>query len=415
MRSGDWIPKENLIAANVFAGLSWPALGWLAISGSEPGSLRSFGWIHLVALGWLTLAALSVLLHVIGAFLGVKWVAQNVARWALHFFTVSVAILVAGFFIQDTANIEGGTILVFAALCMYLVPTFMTISRAMRVGPRERVVGRAFLITLSVLFIVAVLGTAFGLALKGRVNPSVLVALPKAHAVLGIAAWLSALVFGVSARTMRAITGVVSRAGVVHVASSGFLLLGAILYTIAMAGAWSGLAPLGGALLCAGALLYAFDLLDILRRRRHANPAAQLFVVASDVWLLACVALGAGILAGKSWGAALTFLALAGWLGQMVNGHIFHIGIRLLITFLRGDDDETRPWLVINQPLALVSWALSQAAIVLGTIGLISNVDENMLLYAAICGTLGWIAMSATVLLAYVRLRSTGGPVIRAA
>jgi len=401
MRSGDWIPKEHLIAANVFAGLSWIALGWLAISGAEPGSLRSFGWIHLVALGWLTLAALSVLLHVIGAFLGVKWVAQKVARWGLYLYVLGVVVLVTGFFIPDAAQVEGGAVLVFLSLCLYLVPTSLTIGRAFRLTARERIVARAFLITLSMLFIVALLGLAFGLALKGRLNPTVLVSLPKAHAVLGIAAWLSSLVFGVSARTMRAITGVGSRAGFAHIASSGFLLLGAIVYTAAMAGAWSWLGPAGGALLSAGALLYAFDLFDILRRRQHSNPAPQLFVAMSDIWLLGCVALGVGTLAGLPWGAALTFLALAGWLGQMVNGHILHIGIRLLITTVRGDDDETRPWLVVNQPLAITSWLLSQAAIALGALALVSQVDRSMLLYAAICGTVGWIAMSSTVLLAY--------------
>lgn len=415
MRSGDWIPKENLIAANIFSGVSWVALGWLAISGAQPGSLPSFGWIHLVALGWLTLASLSVLLHVIAAFLGVKWVGQKVARWGLYLYMLGVVVLVIGFFIPDTAHIEGGAILILLALCLYLVPTSITIARAFRLSPRERIVARAFLITLSMLFIVALLGTAFGLALQGRFDPSVLVSLPKAHAVLGIGAWLSSLVFGVSARTMRAITGVVSRAGVLHISSSGFLLLGALLYTAAMAGGWNWAALAGGALLCLGALLYAFDLLDILRRRQYSNGPAQLFVLASDIWLFGCVALGAGTLAGKPWGAALTFLALAGWLGQMVNGHIFHVGVRLMITFVRGDEDETRPWQVLDLPLAVAAWMLSQAAIVLGTLALLQADARGTLLFAAICGAVGWIAMSSTILLAYRRLRRTAGTAIHAA
>lgn len=404
-RSGDWIPKENLIAANVFAGISWPALGWLAATGAEPGSLRSLGWVHLVALGWLTVASLSVLLHVVAAFLGVKWIAQDVARWALHLLVIGVVILSAGFFIPDPSHIEGGAILVLAALCMYLVPTSLTIGRALRLGPKERAVGRAFLITLSVLFVVAVLGTAFGLALRGRFDGQVLIALPKAHAVLGIAGWLSLLVFGVSIRTMRAIAGVTTRVPFVHIASSGLLLLGAIAYSIAMALASPGLAIAGGGLLCCGALLYALDLFDILRRREHPNPAAQLFVATSDFWLVACVAIGAGTLAGHPWGAALTFLALIGWLGQMVNGHVLHIGIRLMITAIRGDDDETRPWRIVNAPLALASWVLFQVAVALGTAALLAANDRTLLLVAALSGTAGWLLMTAAIALAYSRLQ----------
>ncbi|MGH7684562.1 MAG: hypothetical protein ACREMT_09470, partial [Vulcanimicrobiaceae bacterium] len=290
-RAGDWIPKDTLAAANVFAGASWIVMLWLALRGVEPGSLPSLGWVHVVALGWITLAALSVLLHVIGAFLDVEWFAQGVARWAVRAFALGVILLVIGFFGSDRGQIEGAALFTFVALCVYLVPTCITIGRALRGEFRERMVARAFLITLSSLFVTAALGAAFGLALKGRLNPTILIALPAAHAVLGIVAWLSSLVFGVSARTMRAITGVASGIPVAHVATSGLLLLGAILFAVAMATGSPVLSTAGVVLMCAGALFYAVDLFEIFRRRQHPNPVPQLFVIIANVWLVACVAL----------------------------------------------------------------------------------------------------------------------------
>ena len=411
---GRWIPRLTLIAANGFAGLSWVTLLWLSATRAEPGSLQSLGWVHLVALGWLTLASLSVLLHVIAAFLGVKWIGQDVARWALRVLVLAIAILVAGFLGGDASHVEGGALLVFACLGVYLVPTGLTIGRALRADFRERMVARAFLITLSMLLIVAVLGAAFGLALKGRMNAGVLVGYPQSHAVLGIAAWLSSLVFGVSARTMRAITGVASRAPFIHIASSSLLLFGALAFAVAAPANLGWLAIAGIVLMSLGALTYALDLFDILRRRRNPNPAPQLYVVMADLWLLVCIALGAGMASGRSWGAALTFVALVGWLGQMVNGHIFHIGIRLMITSLRGDDDETRPWLVVNQPLALASWLLFQVAVGLGLVALVGPVDYVLMQIAALCGVTAWIVMVCAIVLAYQRLRSSDAPPIHA-
>lgn len=402
--SGDWIPKDTLAAANVFAGASWVVMLWLALRGAEPGSLSSLGWVHVVALGWITVASLSVLLHVIAAFLDVEWFGQDVARWALRIFAVGVALLVAAFLLEDRAQIEGAALLTFAALCVYLTPTCITIGRALRGERLERMVASAFLITLAFLLVTGALGAAFGLALKGRLNPLILSALPQAHGVLGIAGWLTSLVFGVSARTMRAITGVKSRIAVAHVATSGLLLLGAIFFAIAMANGSSTLALAGIVLMCFGALFYAVDLFDILLRRQHPNPVPQMYVIIADVWLVACVALGAGVAAGKPWGAALTYLALVGWLGQMVNGHIHHIGVRLMITAVWSDDDETRPWTVVSKPLGTASWALSQIAVALGTLALAAGEGGTPLVIAACCGIAGWLSMVLTLFLAYQRV-----------
>jgi hypothetical protein len=131
-----------------------------------------------------------------------------------------------------------------------------------------------------------------------------------------------------------------------------------------------------------------------------------MFVIMADVWLVGCVALGAGVAAGKPWGAALTYLALAGWLGQMVNGHIFHIGVRLMITAVWGDEDETRPWTVVSRRPATVAWAFFQIAVAFGTLALAVGQSGTPLAIAACCGIAGWLTMIATLALAYQRVKA---------
>jgi len=346
-RSGDWIPRDTLIAANAFSGVSWIALLALTGYGVEPGSLPSLAYVHIVALGWLSLTALSVLIHVTPAFLGVVWRLEPLARFALRGFAIAVAVLVAG------------------------------------------------------------LGTLFGLALNGRVNPGILRSLPPAHALLGIAGWLTLLVFGVSTRTMRAINAVGSRWPASHIIASSMVLLGAATFALGAILSAPWLFACAGAALTLGVMLYTANLVDILRRNAVPNRIPQAFVAAALVWLLCALGFGLGVMTGRPWGAAFVYVALVGWLGQMINAHVFHIGIRLLITSVRGDEDETRPWTILNQPLAGGVWIAFQIAVALGSFGLATHL-RSAVEFAAIAGLIGWFGSIVTIVAAYRRLRATG-------
>jgi hypothetical protein len=405
-RSGDWIPKDTLIAANMFAGASWIALLALAVGGAEPGSLPSLAFVHLVALGWLSLTALSVLIHVTPTFLGVSWTYESLARNALRGFAIAVAALVLGFVSANTNLLEWGGILTFAMLALYMVPASATIARGLSGDRQEVAISRALLGTLFVFVLVAALGVLFGFALNGHVNAAVLVSLPQAHAILGIAGWLTLLVFGVSTATMRAINAAGSRWPVAHVVASVAVLAGAIAFALAAILPARWLFASAGAVLALGVTAYAANLVDILRRNAVPNRVPQAFVAAAVTWLLCALVLGIGTMTGKPWGAAFVYVALVGWLGAMVNAHVFHIGIRLLITTVRGDEDETRPWTILNQPLALAVWALFQIAVALGTLGLATH-DRAEVEFAAASGLISWVVMIVTISGAYRRLRAS--------
>jgi hypothetical protein len=122
------------------------------------------------------------------------------------------------------------------------------------------------------------------------------------------------------------------------------------------------------------------------------------------VWLIVGLALSLSVLAGTSWGAAAIYVLVIGWISQMVNGHLYHIGIRLVATITRGDDDETQPAELLVLPLTWASFALFQAAVALGGIALV--LDLNEILSAAACaGLAGWIVMGLNVAVAARRGR----------
>jgi hypothetical protein len=210
-------------------------------------------------------------------------------------------------------------------------------------------------------------------------------------------------VVGVSANTVKPITGGKTDAVWKHIAASSLLLAGllALLAGFATGGGallWGGTAACG-----LGALLYLLDMAGILKRARVPHRPPQAFLAASSLYFVLAAVLGAGVLAGHTaWQGAYVYVALIGWLGQMVNGHLYHIGVRVLATVARGEDDETRPAELLAMPLSWASWAAFQVAIVAGAAGLMAQ-QCTVVAVAAGCGLLGWGLMAANMAHAWRR------------
>lgn len=84
----------------------------------------------------------------------------------------------------------------------------------------------------------------------------------------------------------------------------------------------------------------------------------------------------------------------------MVNGHLYHIGIRVLATIARGEDDETRPGELLSAPLSWGSWGAFQAAVITGAGGLLAGNGPWVALAGGL-GLLGWLLMGTNVVLAW--------------
>lgn len=112
-----WIPPLPMVIGISALGLSWVALCAIARVGTFEATFSTLGWVHLVAHGWVTLIALSVLLHVIPTFLEIRWRVAIFARISTLFFAAGTAVMVGGIFGSNVVSLQyGGTIVLFSLL-----------------------------------------------------------------------------------------------------------------------------------------------------------------------------------------------------------------------------------------------------------------------------------------------------------
>ncbi len=399
-----WVPPGALIFAQLSQGASWLLLLWAGVTGSISSiGFPAVAWIHAVALGSGTTAAAGVLLHVIPRFSDVRWRSENLARYSLFFFCAGVVLFVGALLSRPNLAVFGAGVILLALLT-YITVAIVTLAQAFRGERTERAIARALLITLLFLVVTALLGFALTAWISGYTAAAWIATLPAAHGNLGMLGWLSLLVFGVSVRTVRPITDARSRFAAAHIIVGSFTLIGVLLLAIGLAGV-SPLVWPGALLFGCAALVYALDLLDILRRAIGPFGAPRAFLLAAALWLLCALGLGAGALSGQPWQLAYGFVLLAGWLGQMINAHVYHIGVRVMLTAYRGEDDETRPQTVLDARLSWISFAAFQLAIASVTFGLLVQ-NANAVSLGGALGAAGWLAMMANLSIARARARA---------
>ncbi len=396
-----WIPPAALIYAQLAHGASWALAFWIAWSGRFGFPLAGFLWLHTAALVWVTMAALSILVFAIPQFTDTQWRGQTTARWALVAYGVGVALLLYGFG-ADAALIEPASGIVVLSLIVYLATAFATLRAAMRKERLQRAIGRAFAIPLGFLAATALAGIAMAPAAAGHLFAPWVHTLAPVHADLGTLGWLSVLIFGMSMRTLRPITGNGSRFRTIHIIVGAFSTLGIVLLAIGIGAGSQSVTRIGGAFFAYAALAYVFDAFDILRRATVAHRPPQAFVAAALCWFLASLACGAGVLLGHPWQAQYAVMLLFGWIGQMVNAHIHHIGVRLIATIYRGDDDETPPQDLLEPRLSWFSFFALQIGVAV-IVAAIFGDNPALAARGALFGFAGWIAMAANLFSARMR------------
>jgi hypothetical protein len=89
------LPSGALLFSIVAHGGSWILLAAIAARGmTQSLDGQVVAWIHLVALGWFSMAALGILIHVIPSFTDLTWRHENVARRSLGAFGAGIALFV---------------------------------------------------------------------------------------------------------------------------------------------------------------------------------------------------------------------------------------------------------------------------------------------------------------------------------
>ncbi len=395
-----WIPPVPLALGALFGVLSWALV---ILYGVAPSFGIALAWIHAVALASFTTIALSVLIHVVPAFTDLSWRGEQVARWSAKLLPFAAAGLVISF-----ANGFGNGVAAFGLASALLILSYASVAiatlaqRAPEVT--EGVIARAFLPVMAFLAVAAVLG---GLLAYGYQNGHArLLPFAPEHGAVAITGWLTMLVMGVSARTFRPILGSEPRWRPMHIASTSLMLFAAVAIPFAFAIGNLVLTHLAFALALIASLAYASDGFDRVRRARTPNKPAHAFVAAALIWLI----FSATVALMGAYGLAVVS-ALAGWLGQMINAHLHHIGIRVIATTFGGDDDETRPWQLTNARLSWTTFILAQVAVAL----LVSAVASNASLEFIASGCAGLsaaLAFAANVGIAIghaSRTRKAGG------
>jgi hypothetical protein len=391
MRESSWIPPEPLVFAQASALASWALLVLAGQRGVFGPSPIGFAWIHVVVLGWITSTALAFLIHVLPTFTDVPLKFARLARGAPWIFQLGTVAIVVGFAQWMPRLIAAGGAAVVIAVGLALVSFLATGISAMRSSDRPtRAIARALCIVLSILGITVALGFSMSLGLgSGR---AFVAQFAGVHGALGTLGWIALLVAGVSMRTYNALLGR-SSGRVAHIATGTLVLVGLGVWIVGTLLANADVTTAGGALIALGSIVWFAAILAALRGATVAHRLPREFVAASAFWLCVAIAYGIAGLAGHGVPAALLFAILVGWVGQNVNAHMMHVGVRLLATLVIDDDDETRPIDLLDRRIGVCSLVLYQAAIACALAGL--TLSHGLLL--EIGGCLG-IAATLTML-----------------
>ncbi|HET9030206.1 MAG TPA: hypothetical protein VFN49_08515 [Candidatus Aquilonibacter sp.] len=385
MIRGSWIPPVPLAAGAVMGVLSWVLV--LAYA-AAPSMGLELAWIHTVALGSFTTIALAVLVHVVPGFTDLRWRGEAIARWCAVLLPFAALGFVASFVLMNVGGIAWFGTLCASLAVVYAIVALVTL-RQRTADPTDAAIARALGIVMAALAIAAILGAIAAQAL--RTGNGAGLRLAPVHASVAIIGWLTLLTMGVSTRTFRPILRSVSRWKVLHIVSNAGMTLCAIGAAIgfAMDASWLVTASFVAGL--ASGLCYAVDGFDRVARATTPHRPAHVFVAASLTWLL--VAIVAALFGRYDVAIAV---ALAGWLGQMINAHLHHLGIRVIATTIAGDDNEARPWELLDMRLGWIGACAAQAAVVALAFGILSGLSTAFAV-AGVAGLVFTLAFAANV------------------
>ena len=396
-RPRPFIPPEPLIFGQFALLFSWLALFFAGAHREFGLSPIAFAWIHAVVLGWLTTTALAFLIHVLPGFTDVPWRFERLARAALWCYQPGVVVLVAGFALWKPVWLTVGGAIIVASIALFLVPFLATIAEAVRQPDRPtRAIARALAIVVGFFALTVLLG--FSLSIGLNQGQAFVWHWAGVHGMLGIVGWLSLLVAGVSMRTYNRLIGQSDRR-LAHITISALALAGLAIWIVGAATGPVALQASGAILIIIGAALHVGTTLNALRSASSRHRLPREFIFASALWLAVAVAYGAVDLFGGAYMLPLFFVVLVGWIGQNVNAHLMHVGIRLMATLVIADDDETPPALLLDLRVGVASLILNQLAVACGAIGL-TIFEGRLLEAAAIFGIFGFAAMAFNVVIA---------------
>ena len=408
-----FISPTGFLAMHLFQGTAWILLILFAFRQGAVGSLLFFAMVHAFGLGFLTLAALSVLVHVLPAAADLP-VGKSLRDLGPNGGVILGALLfVGGWILPDLrVSLAGGVVVLFSG--GYFLARVIREIAAGWGRARPRGIGLDLMAAMALTFFVV--GALLGiLMLATLLHPAFGISLtlaPPAHALMMIGGWLALLVMSVFLRTSGPLLGrsIMSE----HSVKGWILVLSGIL--LALPGLLMPIPVLifpAYALGVAGLFLYGRPLGRAIFGSHPINPYPILFLRSSLAWLIV-----GGFLLFASLGlfplplAGILMVFLVGVVGQFFLAHLYHLGPRLLSILRNGPGDLTPPVALLDKRRSLGTFLLYQAAIVLVILSFLleGRSFEWLGLAGACLGFLAWVSLSMEARSAWIitgRLQKT--------
>ena len=395
-----FISPSGFLAMHLFQGAAWILLALLALKKGAAGSPLFFAVIHAFGLGFLSMAAMSVLVHVLPAAAGLP-VGQSLRdRGAIGGVILGAILFVGGWIVPDLKLSLAGGGVVFISGGFFLGRVIREIA-ARREPGRSPGIGLGLMIGLALTFFLAgsLLGLLMLLTLLYPVFTLSLVKAPPAHALMMIGGWLTLLVMAIFLRTSgpllgRPLRGDLPVRGWLLAGSGIILALPGLLIPLPV------LLPPGFALGAAGVILYGIPLKAALGMARPVNRIPLWFLRSSVAWLLTGALLLFFSMGSRRPPLAGIFLIfLVGGVGQFFLAHLYHLGPRLLAILRNGPGDLTPPVALLNRKRSVATFLLYQAGIALSVLSFFREGDlpSGMRFAGATLGFVAWILLSLEI------------------
>lgn len=395
-----FISPLGFLSMHLFQGAGWLLLAWITNRREPFGTPLFFAMLHAFGLGFLTLAAFSVLVHVLPAAAGLsvgKTFRDRIPVWGLG---LGAIFFVTGWLLPDLR-------LSFVGGAGILLSTGYFLGRVLKelIIPKNRPfrknggLGGMIAIALSFLVIGVVLGLWMLHALLYPSNGFVLVRLPLVHALSMIGGWLTLLVMAVFLRTSGPLLG----HPVATIRSSlawGLVATGLLLGFTGFLSSLRFLTVIGLATGILGLVLYGRPVIIALQKSRPMNPVPRWFLLSAVSWLLLGLAiLFLSFIDHASFLPGLLMIFLVGWLGQFFLAHLYHLGPRLIGILRNGPQDMTPPVALLERTRSGATFSLYQAGIALGIFPFFfpGTLPGELRDLGPALGFLAWISLSLEI------------------
>ena len=396
-----FISPAGFLFMHLFQGAGWVLLLAMVSSGDSWGSSLSFAVIHAFGLGFLSLAVLSVLVHVLPAACHVLVGERLSDRWPIGALIPGAALVVSGFGLTDfRISLLGGLFIFVPILFTVLRVSYELTKRSESWKTEPGLLGLMILGTL--LFFLS--GISLGIFMLYHILvpplPPSFSSLPIVHATLMIGGWLALIVTAVFSRTSGPTLGSTvpfRRVGAAWGLISVGILVGVIGLLTESRFVW--ISAFGVSILAF--LLYYGSLIFFLFRSHPVNPVPRRYLISSVFYGMT----GGGILVfflllnSPFANMGVLFIFLMGWLGQFLLAHLYHLGPRLLSLLRQGPDDFTPPIALLDMRRSLLTFFLYQTGIGLSTLTLLfqKSFPAEWGIWGPIVGVLAWVSLSLEI------------------